>query len=309
MGHDHHSHHGQAHHHHLPATLGRAFALGVGLNLCYVIVEFLFGWHLGSLALMADAGHNLSDVASLLLAWSAASLASRPATNRRTFGWRKLTILSALGSGILLVAAMLTIAWESVRALFNPGDTPGMPLIIVAAVGVVINGVTAALFMRGGKHDLNLRGAFLHMAADALVSLGVVLAGVVLLFHSWSWLDPLVSLLIVLIVIHSSWSLLKEAGLRAIDAVPDHIDPELVAAWLLALDGVSQLHDLHIWSLSTTEVALSAHLLMPGGHPGDGWLYHVQHELAHEFGIHHATLQIEIGDSAAEHACLSCESH
>ncbi len=292
-----------AHHHHHPEPPAPdahhgAFALGVALNLGFVLAEAGFGLAYGSLALVADAGHNLSDVLSLLLAWGAAWLAGRPPTPRRSYGYRRATILASLLSAMLLIAALGAITLEAVERFREPAPVPGQVVIWVALTGVVINTATALLFVRGQKHDLNLRGAFLHMAADAAVSLGVVVAGVAILYTGWSWIDPALSLVIVVLVFIGTWGLLRESLALAMDSVPAHIDPAVVESYLRSLPGVSDLHDLHIWAMSTTEVALTVHLTMDTCPDNDRFLRQVAGELGSRFGIHHTTIQIERDEPA-----------
>ena len=285
------------HDHHLhPKTYNRAFLIGIALNVGFVLIEAGFGWMTQSLALLADAGHNLSDVLGLLLAWGASYLAQRPPSQTYTYGLRRSTILAALFNSVLLLVAVGGIAWEALRRLQEPTPVPGITLIWVAGVGVVINTLTALLFVSGGKQDLNIRGAFLHMAADALVSVGVVLAGVGILLTGWLWFDPAISLVIVVVIVAGTWNLLREALGLILDRVPKHIEPLAVRTFLRELPGVAQVHDLHIWAMSTTETALTAHLVMPEGSPGDDFLAHTCDELHHHFAIDHSTLQVEIGN-------------
>ncbi len=293
-GHGNHGHHGHAH---TPASFGRAFAIGTALNLGFVIVEFVYGLLAHSLALFADAGHNLGDVLGLVLAWSASALARRPPTKRYTYGLRSTSILAALVNAVVLLLSMGAIAWEAIRRFNDPGPVSGGTVIGVAVVGIVINTVTALMFMSGRKGDLNIRGAFLHMAADAVVSLGVVLAGIAILVTHWLWFDPVVSLIIVAVVVVGTWQLLRDAVNLALDGVPAGIEPLAVQTYLAERPGVSQVHDLHIWAMSTTETALTVHLVMPTGYPGDAFLCHVYKELHHQFGISHSTIQVETGDS------------
>ncbi len=303
-----HSHdHGHSHghgHSHAPKDFGHAFAIGTALNLAFVAVEAAFGIAADSVALLADAGHNLSDVLGLLIAWAAASLAKRPASRRFTYGLKSSSILAALTNAMLLFIAVGAILWETLRRLGDPPQVQASALIWVAGAGIIVNGATALMFMRG-QHDLNIRGAFLHMAADALVSAGVVIAGLLILWTGAEWIDPAVSLLIVAVILWSSWGLFRDSLGMALHAVPPGIDAEKVTQTLTALPGVTKLHDLHIWPMSTTESALTAHLVMPGGHPGDAFLHDLQHRLAHDFGIGHATVQIEIG----EDDCTVAERH
>ncbi len=281
-------------HQHASSTFGRAFALGVGLNLIFVIIEFIYGQLSHSLALVADAGHNLSDVLGLLLAWGATALAQRRPSPRRTYGWRRTSILAALLNAALLLVAVGGIGWEAVQRFGAPGPVAGLTVMVVAGIGVVINTITALLFMRGRSHDLNIRGAFLHMAADAGVSLGVVFAGLGMRLTGWLWLDPLVSLLVAGVILLSTWGLLRDSVNLALDAVPAAIDTLAVAKYLGQLAGVNDVHDLHIWAMSTTETALTAHVIVNDPQrPHDELLLEAQHGLHERFGIEHMTLQIE----------------
>jgi cobalt-zinc-cadmium efflux system protein len=282
-------------HAHGEANHGRAFAIGVGLNFVFVVVEAVVGFLAGSLALMADAGHNLSDVLGLLLAWGASILGRRSPTQRRTYGLRRSSILAALLNAMLLLVAVGGIGWEAIRRLAFPEPPPGASVIWVAAAGVVINSASALLFLRGRERDVNIRGAFLHLAADAGVSLGVVVAGAAMQLTGWSWLDPAVSLGIALVILISTWDLLRESLDLAMDAVPKGIDPEAVELYLAGLPGVTEVHDLHIWGLSTTEPALTAHLVIPITPDEDALLARVGRDLHDLFGIEHATVQIEKG--------------
>jgi len=290
-------------HHHQPAShnLGRAFALGVALNVGFVAIETTAGLWSNSLALLADAGHNLSDVLALLLAWGGATLAARQPSARFTFGLRSSSVLAALANALLLLAVCGAIAWEAIGRLHTSVAVPGATVIVVAACGVVVNAATALLFLRRRKADLNARGAFLHMAADALVSLGVAAAGVGMLLTGWTWLDPAVSLAVVVAIFASTWGLARDSLGLALHAVPAGIDPAAVRAYLAARPGVADVHDLHIWGMSTTENALSVHLVVPDGHPGDRFLAETARALEQRFGIGHATLQIEHGDP--DHPC------
>lgn len=278
--------------------VGRAFAIGIALNLAYVAVEAGIGLWAGSLALLADAGHNLSDVLGLALAWGAASLGRIPPSPRFTYGLRSTTIWAALANALLLVLACGAIATEAFRRIAAPAPVEGGLVAAVAGVGIIVNTATALLFMRDRERDLNVKGAYLHMVADAAVSVGVVVSGLVILRTGWTWLDPAVSLAIVAVILAGTWGLLKESLRLALHAVPRGIDAEAVRRLLAGLAGVAEVHDLHIWSMSTTETALTAHLVMPGGHPGDAFLAGVCHELEARFGIAHVTVQIELGDGA-----------
>ncbi len=293
-GHDH-SHHG---HSRGPARYDRAFAIGIALNLGFVAAEFVFGLLSQSLALLADAGHNLSDVAGLLIAWLAAWLARKPPTSLRTYGYRRASILAALANAALLIAAVVWIVVEAVQRFFMPQPVASMTVIAVAAVGVVINTATALLFMRGRHDDMNIQGAFLHMAADAAVSLGVVAAGVLILYTNWLWLDPAISIAIAVAILWSTWSLARDSVNLSLDMVPPRIDANEVERYLASLPGVTNVHDLHIWAMSTTETALTAHLVRPGAALDDGFLAEACKGLEHRFGIVHATFQIEAGDEA-----------
>ena len=310
MSHEHshahhdHSHAGHSHagHHHPPANYSRAFVVGLILNAGFVLAEFGFGVLANSVALISDAGHNLSDVLGLLLAWIASVLVRRQPSARYTYGWRKSSILAAFLNAIFLLVATGGIIWEAIQRLVNPSEVNGAVIIGVAAIGIAINTGTALMFLSGRKGDLNIRAAFQHMVADALVSVGVVLAGIGVLWTNWLWLDPVFSLIISALIIASTWGLLKDSFHLAIDGVPSTIDGRAVRVYLCERPGVTQVHDLHIWSMSTVETALTAHLVIPTGHPGDGFLAQICQELRDRFGIHHATLQIEVGDS--NHPCL-----
>lgn len=287
-----HSHHDHSHAH-APKDFGFAFALGTALNLGFVGIEALFGFIANSTALLADAGHNLSDVIGLLIAWGAALLAKRPATERFTYGLRSTSILAALGNALLLMFACGGIAWEALGRFAQPQLVEGLTVIVVAGLGILVNGFTAWLFMAGRKSDLNIRGAYLHMVADAGVSLGVVIVGVVILLTGWLWLDPLASLAIVAVILWSTWGLLRDSIGLALHAVPAHIRLADVKSCLEGLPGVTRVHHVHVWAMSTNEVALTAHLVMPGGHPGDAFFKQAGHVLHERFGIEHPTLQIE----------------
>ena len=311
--HDHHNDHdgddpghsdGHAHarghgHCHAPANLGIAFAIGTGLNIALVVLQVTYGIIGNSVALLADAGHNLGDVIGLLVAWGASTLARRPPTARYTYGLRSTSILAALANAIILLVATGGIAWEAILRFGSPEPVGGKIVMIVAAIGILINGATALMFMSGRKDDLNIRGAFLHMAADAGISLGVLITGFVILMTGWLWLDPLVSLVISAVIVWGTWGLLRDSVNMALNAVPADIDTPKVRQQLEGLQGVAGIHDLHIWSMSTTDTALTCHLVMPNGHPGDAFIATVAEQLRHDFGIAHATLQIERGDADA----------
>jgi len=289
--------HGQGHAHgHSPQNFNRAFAIGVTLNLGFVLVEALFGLWANSLSLLADAGHNLSDVLALLLAWGASVLAQRAPSRRRTYGLRRSSVLVALFNALFLLFAVAAIAWEAVSRLADPQPISSGTVIVVASIGIAINAYTAWLFMAGKDSDMNIRGAYLHMAADAVISLGVVLAAIAMLYSGWLWLDPLVSLLIAIIIAFSTWGLLRESVDLALDAVPAHIQPDKVLAYLESLPGISEVHDLHIWAMSTTEVALTAHLVKPDGSLDDQLLADIAEQLQEHFAIQHSTLQFERGN-------------
>lgn len=274
----------------------KAFAVGVILNITFVVIEGVYGILAESLALVADAGHNLSDVIGLVLAWGASFLAAQIPTSRRTYGFRRVTILVSLLSAILLLVALGAIIWEAIGRFSNPKPVDGITIIVVAAIGVVINTVTALMFISGQKHDLNIKGAFLHMAADAGVSLGVVVAGVAILATGWLWLDPMISIVIAIIILFGTWRLLLDSVSLAIDSVPKNIDPDEVEEYLKNLPNVAEVHDLHIWAMSTTEVALTAHLIIPEISVDDAFIQNVSRDLHNKFGIDHPTLQVERGD-------------
>ncbi|MDO8786899.1 MAG: cation diffusion facilitator family transporter [Sulfuritalea sp.] len=283
------------------ANFSRAFAIGIALNIGFVAVEAFYGWRIGSLALLADAGHNLSDVAGLVLAWGAALAAGRLPDAKHTYGWQRASILAAFANAVLLLVAMGSLLWEAGHRLQAPHSTDGLTIMLVAAVGVLVNGATAALFMAGRKSDMNIRGAFLHMAADALVSLGVVAAGALYLWTGWTWLDPVTSVVIALVIIAGTWGLFRQSLHLLFDGVPESVALADVDALLRALPGVRGVHDLHVWAMSTTDIALTAHLVIPDGHPGDAFLEKIAHELHEQFHITHPTIQIEIDDP--NHGC------
>lgn len=282
-------------HSHAPASFNQAFAIGIALNIVFVLIEAFYGWKVNSLALLADAGHNLSDVAGLVLAWGGA-LAGRLRPNaRHTYGWKRASILAAFFNALLLLVAMGALVWEAIGRLLAPEPllvAQGVTIMMVAGIGIVINTATALLFMRGGENDLNIRGAFLHMAADALVSAGVVIAGALTLWAGWVWLDPVVSLLIAAVIVVGTWSLFRQSLHMLFDGVPEHIDPQAVHDCLAALPGVSRVHDLHIWAMGTSDVAMTAHLVMPHGHADDAFLREATAQLHDRFEITHVTLQV-----------------
>jgi cobalt-zinc-cadmium efflux system protein len=302
----HHSHgHGHGHHHHpAPEGNGRAFGIAIALNTAFVAIEFIYGFIANSTALMADAGHNLSDVLGLGLAWGAALLTKSAPTRRFTYGMRGTTILAALANALLLMVACGAIAWEAVHRFAHPEPVAGTTVSIVALVGVLINGFSAWLFVAGSKDDINVRGAYQHMAADALLSLGVVISGVVIIYTGWSWLDPVVSLVLVVVIVAGTWSLLKESIQMVLAGVPASVDATGVTAFLTAQSGVTEVHDVHIWAMSTTETALTAHLVMPGGYPGDAAIDEIVEHLREDFAIHHCTLQVEQGTTKHSSCCL-----
>lgn len=301
-------HHDHAHHDHGhgPKTYDRAFLIGIALNLGFVVAETIYGFLANSLALLADAGHNLGDVLGLLLAWVAASLARRRPSARFTYGMKRTPILASLANAMLLLAASGAIVFEAINRLQAPTSVAETTVIWVALVGIVINGATALGFVSGRKSDINVRGAFLHMVADAVVSLGVVLSGLLVLFTGWLWIDPAVSIVVAVVIVVGTWSLLKESVSLSLDAVPGSVDRAAIEAYLAGLPGVSEVHDLHIWPMGTTEIALTAHLVRPGAGLDDGLLAQACRDLAHRFGIGHATLQVEAGDPA--HPCTLAPS-
>ena len=283
---------GHAHHHdHAPKDFGRAFAIGIALNLGFVVVEAIFGFRANSMALLSDAGHNLSDVLGLFVAWGGGALALKASSDRFTYGLKKASILAALANALFLMVAVGAIGLEAIQRLFHPEQTRGGVVMIVAAIGIAVNGITAMLFTRG-QHDINIRGAFLHMAADAAVSVAVVVAGLVILWTGQEWIDPVMSLAVAAVILWSSIRLLKESVWMSLAGVPSGIDTDLVEAALAELDGVETVHDLHIWPLSTTETALTAHLVAPSA-DSDALIAAAQKTLHDRFHIEHCTLQIE----------------
>lgn len=291
-GHGHDHHHG---HSHAPADFGRAFLLGVVLNVGFVVVEAAFGILSNSMALLADAGHNMSDVLGLLLAWGAATLSKRAPTQRFTYGLGKTSVLAALFNALFLVLAIGAVAFAAIQRLGNPSPVPGVTVMAVAAAGVAINGITAGLFASGRKGDINIRAAFQHMAGDAAVSAGVIVAGFVIFETGWLWVDPIVSLVIVGIIFAATWGLLRDSVAMSLDGVPPEIEPSIVEASLIALPGVARVHNLHIWPVSTTEVALTCHLVMPVVPDDDSFLSRTAAMLRARHDIHHSTIQIERG--------------
>ena len=307
MEQDRHAHAVGHSHAHAHLDYGRAFAIGIALNLVYVVAEAAAGLISGSLALLADAGHNLGDVLSLSLAWGAAVLSRRRPSGRFTYGLRSSSILAALANAIILLVVTGGIAWEALGRLSRPVSVAATIVIWVAAAGILVNGVTALLFASGSRRDLNLKTVFLHMAADTLVTATVVAAGIAIALTGWLWLDPAVSLFVSAVIVFGTWGLMKSAIGLALDAVPEGVDAAAVRAHLLDIRGVTGLHDLHIWGMSTTETALTCHLVMPDGHPGDATLNGIAQQLHDRFGIHHATIQIELADT--EEACLLTPEH
>jgi cobalt-zinc-cadmium efflux system protein len=295
--HAHHPHaHGDAHghsHSEAPADFSRAFAIGIALNLTFVVIEAGYGIYGHSVALISDAGHNLGDVLGLAIAWGATVLSRRPPTPRYTYGLGATSILAALFNALFLLIAVGAISWEAIMRLINPAPVAGDIVMIVAAIGIVINGATALLFASGRKGDLNVRGAFQHMLADAVIAAGVVVTGLLIKLTGAAWLDPVASLAVNVVIVWGTWALLRDSFAMSVNAVPPSIEPDAVRAFLETLPGVMQLHDLHIWAMSTTETALSGHLVMPDGRGGDAFLTRTCEELQRRFGICHVTLQIE----------------
>jgi cobalt-zinc-cadmium efflux system protein len=292
-GHDHHHRHA---HSHAPSSFGRTFAIAIALNIALVVAQVVYGLYANSLALLADAGHNFGDVMGLAIAWVAFAIADWRPSARFTYRMRAASIMSAMANGLLLLAAVGIIVYEAVQRLFAPESVATGPVIIVAAVAVVINGASAWLLSRGSRSDLNMRGAFLHMAADAGVSVAVIVAAFGIMLTGWQWLDPAVSLLISVVILIGTWRLLRDSVRLALNAAPRDIDPAEVQRYFEGLPGVAGLHDLHIWAMSTTETALTCHLVTPGGHPGDAFLQKIAGDLRSRFAIGHATVQIELND-------------
>lgn len=298
MGHD---------HSHSTSNFNAAFAIGIALNTAYVLFEVVFGFIGHSLALLADAGHNLSDVLGLLLAWGASAMAKSAPTKRRTYGLRGSSILAALFNAIFLLISVGAIVWEALRRFRAPTDVAANTIIWVSLIGIAINTTTALMFRPGREGDLNIRGAFLHMAADAGISAGVVIAGCAILWTGWSWIDPVVSLTISAVIIWGTWDLLRESTNLALHAVPREIEPEKVERYLAQLPGVARVHDLHIWAMSTTETALTVHLVKPDGNIDDELLARVCDDLQTQFHIGHVTIQLECGSDA--HPCKQAADH
>ena len=297
-------------HSHAPADFNSAFAIGIALNIAFVAIEAGYGWKVNSLALLADAGHNLSDVAGLVLAWGGALAGRLRPTARHTYGWQRASILAAFFNALLLLVAMGSLAWEAVSRLGTPTATQGWTIIAVAGVGIVVNTATALLFMRGRKDDLNIRGAFLHMAGDALVSLGVVMGGALYLWQGWAWIDPVMSLAIAVVIVAGTWSLFKQSLHMLFDGVPDQLDLAQVRKLLLELPGVADVHDLHVWAMGTSQIALTAHVVLNArGSGADAVLQNAEHELHQHFEIRHVTLQVEsaaYAESCALRAGAGC---
>lgn len=300
--HDHteHNHAHRAGHSHAPAVFDKAFMVGISLNLAFVIIEFFYGYISNSLALMADAGHNLSDVLSLALAWAATWLTRRKPSKFRTYGFSRSSILASLLNAVLLLLAIGAIGWEAIIRFSNPVPVESNTVMWVAAIGIFINSATAFMFMKGKEGDINIKGAYLHMVADAAVSLGVVIAAIVMGYTSWLWIDPVISMVIVVVIAVSTYGLLKESVDMAMDAVPRSIDLEKVEKHLKSLEGVTAVHDLHVWPLSTTTTALTAHIVRPSGEITDKWIQEIAEGLHEEFGIDHPTIQIERGGTDGE---------
>jgi cobalt-zinc-cadmium efflux system protein len=294
-------------HQHTVTSYGHVFAIGVTLNMLIVIAEWTFGIYANSLSLVADAAHNLGDVLGLVLAWGAMRLAQGIPTPQFTYGLRSSTVLASLTNAITLLLVTGALGWEGVQRLTQPEIINEPVVIMVAVAGMLVNGFTAWLFVAGSKSDLNMRGAYLHLAADASISASVAIGGTLIMFTGWAWVDPLLTLVVAIAIIASTWKLLKQSLYLALQAVPDNIDSAAVKNYLNNLDGVTQVHDLHIWAVSTSENALTAHLIRPCGHPGDVVLQQVAHTLSKQFGIHHTTLQIELSD--ANIACEQAPDH
>ncbi|MCX7193939.1 MAG: cation diffusion facilitator family transporter [Proteobacteria bacterium] len=305
--HQSHDHSCGGHHHHHGNPNSRAFLIAIALNTVFVVVEFAYGIIASSTALMADAGHNLSDVLGLLLTLGASILARKTPGGRFTYGLRSTSILAALTNAMFLMAACGAIAWEAIHRFSQPHPVDGMTVMLVACVGIVINGLSAWLFVRGSHDDLNIRGAYLHMLADAVVSSGVVIAGVLMIFTGIYWLDPVVSLVIVAVIVAGTWGLMRDSLHLALNAIPAHIDAVALETYLRGCAGVTEIHDLHIWGMSTTESALTVHLVMPKGYPGDAFMDDIMQTLKEKFSIGHSTLQVEQGTT--NHSCALHTEH
>jgi cobalt-zinc-cadmium efflux system protein len=295
-GHERHGHSHGIGHSHVPTNFGRAFALTTALNLGLVVVQVVYGLIADSMALLADAGHNFGDAIGLILAWIAYTLGRVRATERFTYGFRSASILSAFANAILLLVATGAIVWEALRRFAEPPEVAGVTVMIVAGAGVVINGLSAWILMAGQKNDLNIRGAYLHLVADAAVSVGVVIGGAIIVATGWNWIDPAASLVIAVVIVWGSWSLLRESFELSMQAVPKGIVLAEVRTYLEGLPGIAGVHHLHVWAMSTTENALTVHLIFPAGHPGNAFLAEIGETLSHKFRIHHPTLQIEIAE-------------
>ncbi|WP_318479145.1 cation diffusion facilitator family transporter [Photobacterium leiognathi] len=298
-----HSHH---HHEHSVSNYNSAFAIGIALNLIYVVVEAVYGVITDSLALLADAGHNLSDVVTLVLAWGAFALAKKAATDQRTYGFRKVTILASLTSAVLLLLALGAIAWEAIQRFSDPRPVAGTTVMVVAFIGVLINAATAMLFAKGQKHDLNMKGAFLHMAGDAAVSLGVIISAFIINITGWDWLDPATSLAIVVVILIGTWGLLKDSINYSLDAVPSNVDMAGLKAYLAALPNVTTFHDLHVWPMSTTENAMTVHLVVDDYLQAQSLADEIKHHVHDHFDIEHVTVQIEAADCVCKTDHQSC---
>ena len=297
-----HAAHGHSHHH-APASFDRAFAIGITVNLLFVAIEAFYGWKVNSLALLADAGHNLGDVAGLVMAWGGALAGKLRPDERYTYGWKRASILAAFFNALLLLVAMGSLAWEAVGRMSAPEPIAGYTVVVVAAIGIAVNLGTALLFMRGRHDDMNIRGAYLHMASDALVSAGVVVVGALALWTGWAGLDPAASLVIALVIVVGTWGLFRQSLRLMFDGVPEHIDLVAVRGVLAALPGVDRVHDLHVWATGSTDVALTAHLVMPTGHPDDPFFETATNLLRERFKIGHVTLQV-----VREPVMTSCEA-
>ncbi len=285
------------HQHHVPARINAAFAIAVLLNLGFTIIEAIYGVMANSMSLLGDAGHNLGDVLGLLLAWGANWLLSKPRTQRYSYGYKRATIIAAIINAIILIATAVLIAYESVIKLIHPEETKEMIVIVIAFIGILINGGTAVLFWRGSKVDLNIKGAFLHLSIDALISIGVVVAGIIMLFTNGQWIDPVVGLIIVAVILYSSWELFRDSVFLLLDGVPHHINFQEVENYFNNIAGVKSTHNLHIWGLSTREIALTVHLIMPDQPLNDDDFKKINHDLHEKFAIHHITIQVEKGNN------------